>query len=216
MTLLVIDTTGPWCAAGLVGPAGGWHEVGEPIGRGHAERLAPMVQALLNHAGIAPGALDRIGVATGPGSFAGTRVGVAFARGLALATGARALGISSLHAWARRADPNGRWSVAAIHDARRGDLLWQVFTDGAPVSNIERGGAEDARAALSAYGDVHMTGSGAVLLGADPAHFPAEPPLRALAALTGEAPHDAPPPAPLYARAPDAKLPGGRDPEPAA
>ncbi|WP_270374116.1 tRNA (adenosine(37)-N6)-threonylcarbamoyltransferase complex dimerization subunit type 1 TsaB [Marinicauda sp. Alg238-R41] len=216
MTVLVIDTTGPWCAAGLVGPDAAWHEAGEPIGRGHAERLAPMVQALLKQAGIVPGALDRIGVATGPGSFAGTRVGVAFARGLALATGAKALGISSLQAWARRADPDRHWSVAAIHDARRGDLLWQVFTDGAPVSRVERGGVEDARVALSAYGDIHMTGSGAVLLGADPAHFIVEPPLKALSALTGEASHDAPPPAPLYARPPDAKLPGGRDPEPVA
>jgi len=98
MTVLVIDTTGPWCAAGLVGPDAAWHEAGEPIGRGHAERLAPMVQVLLKQAGIVPGALDRIGVATGPGSFAGTRVGVAFARGLALALEIPAIGISTFDA----------------------------------------------------------------------------------------------------------------------
>ena len=55
-----------------------------------------MVEAVLAEAGLAPGDLDRIGVTVGPGSFAGTRVGTAFARGLALATGARAVGIANL------------------------------------------------------------------------------------------------------------------------
>lgn len=212
MSVLVIDTAGPFCAAAVKRGDGTVFEQAERIGRGHAERLAPMVREVLAEAGIAPTALDRIGVATGPGSFAGTRVGVAFARGLALATGAQAIGISSLAGWARAADRDRAHTIAVLHDAKRAELIWQVFTQGEPVTGLERGSEEEARSALIEYGDVHMTGSGAAMLGADPAHFSDRPPLEALLALTAEAPDTAPPPAPIYARPPDAKLPGGAEP----
>ena len=207
--ILVLDTTGSWCAAAVKRGDGAVFERAERIGRGHAELLAPMVRDLLDEAGVSPADLDRIGVATGPGSFAGTRVGVSFARGLALATGAKAVGISSLAAIARRADPERRETLAVIHDAKRGELVWQIFTQGEPVTELQRGGEEDARSEFIEYGDLDMTGSGAAVLGADPAHFSDAPPLAALLALTEEAPADAPPPAPIYARPPDAKLPGG-------
>lgn len=207
--ILVIDTAGPWCAAAVKRADGGVFERAEKIGRGHAEALAPMVRDLLNEAGIAPADLSRIGVAAGPGSFAGTRVGVSFARGLALAAGAKAVGISSLAAWARRADPDRKETLAVIHDARRGELVWQIFTQGEAVTGLERGGPGDARAMFVEFGDLDMTGSGAVQLDADPAHFSDRPALLALIELTAEAPADAPPPAPIYARPPDARLPGG-------
>ncbi|MGX6646324.1 tRNA (adenosine(37)-N6)-threonylcarbamoyltransferase complex dimerization subunit type 1 TsaB [Maricaulaceae bacterium MS644] len=206
--ILVLDTIGPWCAAAVATERGVLRDARE-IGRGHAEILAPMVERLLIQAGITPGDLRRIGVNTGPGGFAGTRVAVAFARGLALATGAQALGIGALDALARRSDPKGEKTVMAVHDAKRGDLVWKIFAHGAPVSALMRGDADDALTELEAYGDIHLTGSGAVLLGADPAHFDPAPPLDALIALTLEAGSDAPLPAPVYARAPDAKLPGG-------
>lgn len=213
MNILVIDTAGPWCAAALRRVDGTVFERCERIGRGHAEALAPMVRDLLQEAETGPRELARIGVATGPGSFAGTRVGVAFARGLALASGAKAVGISSLAAWARRADPDRAETLAVIHDARRGELLWQIFTQGEAVTGIQTGGEEEARAQFVEYGDLDMTGSGAALLGADPAHFSDRPALEALIALTQEAPSDAPSPSPVYARPPDAKLPGGAEPE---
>ena len=205
---LVVDTIGPWCACALrVGDR--VVERAEEIGRGHAERLAPMAAELLDQAGISPQSLDRIGVNIGPGGFAGTRVGVAFARGLALSTGAQALGVSNLDALALRADPEGERTVMAIHDARRGDLVWRIFTHGRPVTEVSHGDARDAADELEAFGDVLLAGSGAVHLGADPSHYDPTPPLRELLVLTERAPADAPSPTPLYARAPDAKLPGG-------
>ena len=209
--ILVLDTIGPWCAAAVATEAGVLRDARE-IGRGHAEVLAPMVERLLSEAGIKPGDLYRIGVNTGPGGFAGTRVAVAFSRGLSLATGAQALGVGALDALARRSDPKGEWTVMAVHDARRGDLVWKIFAHGAPVSALMRGVADDALTELEAYGVIHLTGSGAALLGADPEHFDPAPPLDALIALTLEAGEDAPLPAPVYARAPDAKLPGGVEP----
>ena len=210
--ILALDTGSRWCAAAVRRADGQVFEAAEPIGRGHAERLAPMVQALLGEAGIAPADLARIVAATGPGSFAGTRVGTAFARGLALATGAQAVGVSNLDALARRADPKGVLTVAAIHDARRGELVVQVFTHGVPVTGPDLYSVSDALDELALYGDVHLTGSGAALLGADPAHHDERPSLAELLDLGEAAPLDAPPPSPLYARPPDAKLPGGLEP----
>lgn len=207
--LLVIDTVGPWCAA-AVKAGDDVYRRSEEMGRGHAERLAPMVQALLLEAGLEPFDLHRIGVNVGPGSFAGARVGVAFARGLALAAGAKAVGVGLLPALARRADPEGRRTVFAIHDAKRGEYLWSVFRPGETEAPVERGMLIAAQAAIADTPRLLITGSGAQAVGG-PA-FNAEPPLDALLALTAEAPEDAPPPAPIYARPPDAKLPGGATP----
>ncbi|TRO95926.1 tRNA (adenosine(37)-N6)-threonylcarbamoyltransferase complex dimerization subunit type 1 TsaB [Glycocaulis profundi] len=205
--ILVLDTTARWCAAAIRMDGGEVVEIREDMARGHAERLAPMTAELLKRAGLAPAALSRIAAATGPGSFAGTRVGTAFARGLALATGGRAVGVSNLSAWARTADPAGSRDVAAIHDARRGEVVIQIFRHGAALGEPERMGIEQARERLSP--DWLLAGSGVPLLGGT---APDGSPLAALIALACELPDDAPPPSPLYARPPDAKLPGGLEP----
>jgi tRNA threonylcarbamoyladenosine biosynthesis protein TsaB len=206
--ILVIDTTGRWCAAALQGADGRVIEREESMERGQAERLAPLVAELLDEAAITPGELWRIGVATGPGSFAGTRAGTAFARGLALASGAQAVGISSLAALAHEADPQGASSVFAAHDARRAELVWQVFERGVAADEPARSGVEAARAALAASAAAHLTGSGARLLDPERA-WQEHAPLQALLALTAGASSETPLPTPLYARPPDAALPGG-------
>lgn len=207
--ILVVDTTGRWCAAALRLGDGRVFVRHEVMARGQAERLAPLVGELLTEAGLTPADIARIGVATGPGSFAGTRAGTAFARGLALATGAKAVGISSLAARAYQADPDRVRTIAAIHDARRDEVVIQLYTNGEAASDVVRLAATDAPAFLADYGDVVLTGSGAALLGADPAGFTDEAPLEALLALTELADNNSPLPSPLYARPPDAALPGG-------
>ncbi len=206
--VLVIDTAGPWCACALA--SGGAVQLrSQAIGRGHAEVLAPWVSALLEEAGCTPRDLQRIGVNVGPGGFAGVRVGVAFARGLSLACGAQAVGIGALDAWALHADPERAGDVLSVHDARRGELIWRLFRKGRPSGDVERGDLDAAQAALEAVPGGRLAGSGAALLGG-PAFDP-EPPIAALLQLTRAAPDDAPAPAPVYARAPDAKLAGGID-----
>jgi tRNA threonylcarbamoyladenosine biosynthesis protein TsaB len=70
------------------------------MARGHAERLFPLLRAALEEAGLGIGAVGRIAVCTGPGSFTGLRVGVAAARGLALGRGIPAVGIDRFEALA--------------------------------------------------------------------------------------------------------------------
>lgn len=219
--LLALDTTNAWCIAALRRPGHDDLVRAERIGRGHAERLAPMVADLLADAGIKPSELTRIGVATGPGSFAGTRVGCAFARGLSLATGAEAAGVSNLAVIARMADPLLQARVAVIHDAKRGELVVQLFDQGQAAGEPERlttGAAADWLRPLAETG-VRPAGSGAPVLRAAlentgwPDDVFTEGPDLDPRVLLDLAEASNAPPSPFYARPPDAKLPGGVDPE---
>jgi tRNA threonylcarbamoyladenosine biosynthesis protein TsaB len=139
MICLAIDTSGPNCAVWLGrataddGELATLAEQVERIGRGHAERLMPMVEEALRSAGLAFADLDRIAVATGPGSFTGVRVGVAAARGLALALGIPALGIDSLETLAAEArQAVAAATVIAALPAPRGEVFaFAADTDGA-------------------------------------------------------------------------------------
>ncbi len=93
---------------------------------GHATRLLRMSDELLRVADVAPSAIDRIAVGTGPGTFTGLRVGLATARGLAQSSDAELVGISSLRALAAPALAAGRPVLAAI-DARRGEVFTALY-----------------------------------------------------------------------------------------
>ena len=82
MKILAVDTALGACSAALIADdavlGADWRE----MARGHAEALAPMVQALMAGAAVAFKELDRLAVTTGPGTFAGQRVGLAFMRAM--------------------------------------------------------------------------------------------------------------------------------------
>ena len=145
MAILVFDTTGAECSVALRVEGQPDIVLSETIGRGHAERLAPMAQDAIAQAGIEPQALKRIGVTIGPGGFAGTRVGVAFARGLALSTGARAYGISNLAVIAHSLSATR--PLATVHDAKRGEVVFQIWRD-AP-NEAQRMSVEEAAARVT-------------------------------------------------------------------
>lgn len=73
-------------------------EHSEPMKRGHDQRLPMVVSEVMSVAGVSFADVKQIAVCVGPGSFTGIRVGVAFARGLALANNLTAIGVSSLEA----------------------------------------------------------------------------------------------------------------------
>lgn len=91
---LGFDTSAAHCAAALIsGDRLLGHRV-DPMARGQAERMMPILEALLADAQVAWTDLQAIGVGTGPGNFTGTRIAVAAARGLALSLGIPAEGVS--------------------------------------------------------------------------------------------------------------------------
>ena len=95
MRVLAIDTALAACSAAVLDTEYGGIVASEslPMVRGHAEALMPLLQRMMNQARMAFPDIDRIAVTTGPGSFTGLRVGIAAARGLALAAGKPAVGL---------------------------------------------------------------------------------------------------------------------------
>lgn len=98
MRILGLDTATAGCSATLIDGAGVRAARREIMRRGQSERLIPMVLEVMEEAGLAFGELDGFGVTTGPGAFTGLRIGLAAARGFALATGKPAVGVSTFDA----------------------------------------------------------------------------------------------------------------------
>ena len=125
MLLLAIDTS---TTAITVAVHDGSRAVAEATtldARGHAEHLAPGIDRVLAEVGAAPADLTDIACGLGPGPFTGLRVGIVTARTLALVTGARLHGLSSLDALAFQAGVEGELLVAI--DARRKEVYWATY-----------------------------------------------------------------------------------------
>jgi tRNA threonylcarbamoyladenosine biosynthesis protein TsaB len=211
MIILGLDTSLQACSAALYDSAGDrlLGRAYEAMETGQAERLPMMVRELLVAASLDIHALDRFAATCGPGTFTGIRIGLAFVRGLSLASGRPALGIPTLEAIARSVsdNPAGR-PVAVAVDARRGEVYFQLLAG----TNEPQLCTISTAAALCRGQGVVIAGTGAGLLlphlpdavrsnGAD---FPDPLTVARLAAQRDPAQS---PPDPLYLRAPDARLP---------
>lgn len=211
MRVLVLDTALGVCTAAVFAEGAALAIRSEAMTRGHAERLAGFARDAVAEAGGGFEALDRIGVTVGPGSFTGLRVGLAFAQGLGAALDRPVVGISTLQALAASAPVGPTGAVAAVIDARRGEVYLQRFEDGAPAGAAEALSLDDARARLADHRWV-LVGSGAGVLFPDRPSLAVDPAPEALAVLTVSLDPAAHPPRPLYLRGPDAtpptRLPG--------
>lgn len=124
--LLTIQTATP---AGSVALTHGERLLGElhlDVRRTHGSWLLPAIGQLLGAAGLDAAELDAFAVTIGPGSFTGLRVGLATAKGLAIATGRPLVGVSTLQALAMQA-PHAALPVCALLDARKGEVYAGLF-----------------------------------------------------------------------------------------
>jgi len=198
--LLAFDTSTAACTAALFDSAGTCvAHADEVIGRGHAERLVPMIAELMEGRSAA-----KIIVGVGPGSFTGIRVAIAAAHGLAIGWGSELYGMSSLALLA--AGTEGSGDVAAAVMGGHGELFVQQFDAATLNPRAEVANAVPARAAELVSAQL-VVGSGARQLVEARSWGEAREDLPSAAnALRLPEPLRALPPKPVYARAPDARV----------
>jgi tRNA threonylcarbamoyladenosine biosynthesis protein TsaB len=160
---LAIDTALNACSAAVVAEGAVRAARSEPMARGQAERLAPLVAEVMAEAGIAFSALNRVIVTTGPGSFTGVRVGLAFARTLAVSLGVQCLGVSTLQALALS---DGEAGLCGGCVATPGALYVGVWRDGVEALAPRAAERGEATAVLGGVGPGVLYGPGAVALAA--------------------------------------------------
>jgi tRNA threonylcarbamoyladenosine biosynthesis protein TsaB len=216
MRLLAVDTALGACSCAVVDDARILAHRFEVMQRGHAERLAPMADEAMREAGLAFADLERLAVTTGPGTFTGQRVGLAFARGLRVALKIPLTGITTLEAMATAAiAETGEGYGLAIHDARRNEVYFELLREDETIVPASIAAFDDALAAISAATRKAKLAFAGTAAEAAAMNYEGEAiltPIRqpdalwvARIALTREASSDVP--KPLYLRPPDAKLP---------
>jgi tRNA threonylcarbamoyladenosine biosynthesis protein TsaB len=217
MLILAIDTALDACAAAVLDTetAALLAQESLPMKRGHAEALMPLIARVMHLAEVEFTDLHRIAVTTGPGSFTGLRVGIAAARGIALASGRAAIGLSTLAGFAAPliAEDDTTHVVTAI-DARHQNVYLQIFGPGGRTLVAPRMASlrEALRAAMT--GPARIVGTAADLM-ASAWPKDAEPPVLVeqrsapdigwVARLGLAAADGFGPPKPFYLRAPDAQ-----------
>lgn len=214
MNILAVDTSLGACSVALVNDERVHAHAFEVMARGHAEALAPMVEAAMKQAGWKFANLERLAVTTGPGTFTGQRVGLAFMRAMRIALGIPLVGVTTLSAMAEQAiaETGARIGVG-LHDARRDEVYLEI----AGSLQIEPcvlpfAGAVERLAELAL--PFALAGTAAVRAHE---HLPAsilsdvrQPDALWVARLARAVTPAHEPPRPLYLRPPDAKLPAQR------
>ena len=216
--MLAFDCAGARCAAGVAVDGRMAAARTEAMERGQAEALLPMIEDVLAAARLRFADLDLIAVTVGPGSFTGLRIGIAAARGLALASGLPAIGIGSFDAVAAGVAPERRHGrpLAVVLESKRAEFFLRCYAaDGPPLGPALMVAPHQAAAALLP-GPVLLAGDAAWRLAAalgdraEVADGPALPALGDIArlAVASWRPGDRPSlPRPFYLRAPDTTLP---------
>ena len=218
MRVLAIDTALEACSAAILDTERGDVVASQsiPMTRGHAEALMPLIDTVMREGALDFAQIDRIAVTTGPGSFTGLRVGIAAARGFALAANKPVVGLSTLAAFAAPCvAENDALPVVAAVDARHEHVYVQVYgTGGATLMAPRLASLRETVLRAAASGAPRLVGNAAELLAAawppnerPPATVMASraPGIDWVARLGVVADPSKAPAKPLYLRAPDAR-----------
>lgn len=135
--ILAFDTSGPLCAAVLWSGGGVIAEEREAMTRGQAERLFPMLEAVLEAGGADWADLDAVGVGIGPGNFTGLRIAVAAARGLALSLGRPAIGVSAFEVIRELGGATGAETTWAVYPGPRDGYYAQLVSGDGPRGDAQ-------------------------------------------------------------------------------
>jgi tRNA threonylcarbamoyl adenosine modification protein YeaZ len=217
LRVLAIDTALGACSASILDTGEADPLASETLlmDRGHAEALLPLIDRVASQVEGGFAGIDRVAVTIGPGSYTGLRIGIAAARGIALAAGIPAVGVATLAAYlAPLLASERRGVMAAAIDAKHGQIYVQAVAPGGrviiPPSLM---GVREAVRVLGS-GPVVLTGSGAPLVAAEAwgqgieatmTEAALAPDIAWVARLGAIADPAQALPKPLYLRGPDAK-----------
>jgi tRNA threonylcarbamoyladenosine biosynthesis protein TsaB len=209
--LLCINTCEQACEVLLrVDDQDHWQRREMPSGQDRV--LAQMVQDILQETRVRAEDLSRIAIAVGPGSFTGVRIGVSFARGLALCGSAELVGIHLLDVMAQAIHAQTGSIGVAVRNVGRGQVAWSAWDDAGQMQDISVCDPQTLPAALKTL----TKGSRWQLCGDSVPECPTphriKNPMTGFADFSSKTNPGANPAHPWYARPPDAKLPGGIDP----
>ncbi|HEY1505236.1 MAG TPA: tRNA (adenosine(37)-N6)-threonylcarbamoyltransferase complex dimerization subunit type 1 TsaB [Stellaceae bacterium] len=212
MKVLAFDCSGASCSAAVLIDDRPAVQRFAAMERGHAEALLPMIETILREAALTPASLDLLAVTIGPGSFTGLRIGLAAARGLALARTLPAIGITSFDA-VKVDNPAVQPLIIAL-ESKRAELFLQRRDRADP--GLPALVPPGEWAAILPPGPCSLAGDGAPRLAAGlgrsdiavlPGHGRPDPvALARLGAARWQA-GDRTPLVPLYLRAPDTTAP---------
>lgn len=214
MNVLAFDTTLDVCSVAILDAI--THSVlGQrhvPMNRGHAEALHGLIAEAMADAGTRFDEIKRIAVTTGPGTFTGSRIGIAAARGFALTLKVPVTGISTLQALAANAVGSSDVPILSALDARRGQIYAALYSSqleqlNAPVAlDIKRLEAFLPKSQIVGIGSgAHLAASEQDTIELSPAEQLPRASVWGLYAANLPVNDDLP--NPLYLRPPDAKPP---------
>ena len=216
MRVLAIDTALEACAVAVLDTEQGvLANESMPMARGHAEALMPLIAYVMGQARTHFVELNRIAVTTGPGSFTGLRVGISAARGIALASGRPAFGLTTLAAFAAPfIAKDDSIPVTVAIDARHQHVYLQIFGPSGRTLVAPRISSIRDAVRVSANGPARLIGNAARMLAdAWPSNETAPrlveerpaPDITWVARLGAAATGKPVSPKPVYLRAPDAQ-----------
>jgi len=220
MNVLGLDSATDACSAAILRGGTVIARRHETMRRGHAEVLMVLVQDVMRRAALDFGSLDLIATTVGPGGFTGLRIGLASARGLALAGRIPIVGITTLEAVARAQLPVETPFLIAL-DTKRADVYVQLFASGGVPQGEPAAVMPNDIAARLPAGRISVGGNARdavlrALAGRNPRPEPLDGPIQpdaAIVAAMGAERHAScganisAAPRPLYLRPPDARLP---------
>ncbi len=217
--LLAFDSAGAACSAAVWDTGQVVAARFEAMTRGQSERLVPMIEEVMAEAGLDYDRLDALAVTVGPGGFTGVRIGLAAARGLALAIRRPILGLTSFQAIAEAVGDSWRRELplAVLLDAKRAEVYLQVFSPDLAPAGPALSLLPEALPSALPQGPLAVAGDGVararqelerpgLLVVPDAGHAKAAR-FAGFMAAQPLPPSNAPPPQPLYLRGPDVTLP---------
>lgn len=213
MLTLAINTSGPACDVAVVRDGTCVASVFQAMTKGQDARLPSLVSDCLAEADVSFDDLARLAVITGPGSFTGVRVGIAFARGLALALDIPCIGVTTLEA-ALPAGQQGSAIVLLPAKRRPPDITYwaQRFRTGEAVDAPEEIGLDAVAKELAAHPHfVYGDGLDALQATSETLEIhPAQTTAERAGQIAETRDEDRSSSSPVYVRSPDAALPGGK------